>query len=1233
MGAPGSWRAVGIGVCATLALGAVAGLALLRAGRPVFHTDGEVLWRADALADAPMVVWDRAMPQCELPGPVRGRVQELPDGRLVYGRAVDAGRTTLVAFDPRLPGAQPVPLVLIDGPGHDFSPSLDRAGRLLFASDRPGGRGGFDLWAAPPAGGGRFATPRPLPDTVNTAADEVDPAPAPDGVELAFVRRFASVAEGRNGELWIADLTSAEPARPLDPSAPSAAERVRRGLPPAIDRDPAFASDGAALWFVRQTAGGEPVLHRATRHRGALGGAVPVAGIAGADAALRGPAPSDDGFTLHCVQSRGDRPLWVESRARLVHPWWPAQVPIERALWIALACAVLVGALLGLGARWRHVDIVTWCLLLSALLHLLAWLWFGGLAIMTRELPVPPGDERLAIRVVAGAAPAGAAAGTPRADAPAARAQRSTAAPQLDLRAPAGGALPAAGSGGAEPTVPAAVARPAAALPAGGALADAAGARLADAVVATPTRAGRDAVARAAAGAPPPAPGARAVPLTAPAGEARPPAAAVAALRIEPPGSGAALPAGASSGRAAPVPSAAVRAGRDLPAASHQLASARGAPTLGDAPAALGAARRAADRAAVARAGVTPAGTGPRAASEAPVPSRAVGAADAADGRTVDAERPASALGGLPAAESVGPTATARGAPVRAVVAAAQRSTPQGPALRDAPPLGSAAEASGGRREAVTAAPLAGLASTPLAARDTAPDGPRRPVGPQAVADFAAAAAAPTDGPLPVVAEPPGALPRAGRPRDAVAAAAPPPGVGPAALRDAPAATARAARDEPGRAAVATAALPALEPPGPVPLVAPARGAVADLGVVAAGSSPPPSALAPLAAVAVPGPRSRADAAPIELYANRFGPRKAEALERFGGNVATERAVAAGLEYLADRQCADGLWGQRRDEHEKYGETEVGKSALCVLAFLGAGHTPASGTEHSVVVARAIDALLAEQDPETGHFGRTSSYSHGIATYALAECHAMSRDPKLRAPLQRAVDWILHCQDQGPDPRSRGGWGYFSPVLRPEDGYARSSITAWMVMALESARLSGIAVPPSVLGDARTFLRRMFDARSGVFLYSREPGRLRSSWRTLPGSTPAAVFCLLLLGDGLDDEMLAPALQFTLERRPRSWRRPSTDAFVLQGAGNVYFWYYGTLATFLAGGDAWATWNRALQETVVDAQRRDGSWRPIGAYAEQYAGDRDDDACFTTAMTVLSLEVYYRYFTPLLERR
>jgi hypothetical protein len=280
------------------------------------------------------------------------------------------------------------------------------------------------------------------------------------------------------------------------------------------------------------------------------------------------------------------------------------------------------------------------------------------------------------------------------------------------------------------------------------------------------------------------------------------------------------------------------------------------------------------------------------------------------------------------------------------------------------------------------------------------------------------------------------------------------------------------------------------------------------------------------------------------------------------------------------------------------------------------------------VTRRAVAALLSTQRA-SAHFGMSSSYGHGITTYALAECYALTGDPALREPLTTAVRWILTNQDRSRDRRNRGGWGYFSSTLEPEDSFSRSSTTSWQVMALESAKLSGLEIPSDALSMARDYLLNNYDPRSRYFRYNHDPERLRSEWPTLPASTPAAVFCLQLFGLDSSDPAVAAGLEYVLSRRPQSYRRYSDDDFVLLGAGNVYYWYYSSLACFMEGGETWDKWNTALQRVLLEGQSRDGSFRPIDTYAE-YAGDNDQDRSYTTALCVLSLEVYYRYFTPLL---
>lgn len=377
------------------------------------------------------------------------------------------------------------------------------------------------------------------------------------------------------------------------------------------------------------------------------------------------------------------------------------------------------------------------------------------------------------------------------------------------------------------------------------------------------------------------------------------------------------------------------------------------------------------------------------------------------------------------------------------------------------------------------------------------------------------------------------------------------------------------------------------------------------------------------------------DSAPLAgLYVGRTEAGKKLALEEFGGSEESERAVQRGLAYLARIQRSDGSWGRASHDDSKYGYVRVGKTALSLLAFLASGHTQFSETTYSRNARSAIDFLLGIQDEQTGHFGVTSSYSHGIATYALAESYAMTRDPRLKEPLVYAVAWILFNQYLDvDDPRWVGGWGYYYPDGRfVADKWPRASVTAWQVMALKSAMIGGLEIPERHLSAARTYLRNSFDVRKNYFRYTHDPDRLRSPWPTLPASTPASIFALMLLGEERDDPRIARATQFVIDRVPRRYRRASDDDFVLEGQGNLYFWYYSTLSMFMLGGEEWAIWNASMRDLLIDSQNEDGSWTPISPYS-RYADERSRDRSYTTAMNVLTLEIYYRYFPPLLRQQ
>jgi hypothetical protein len=62
---------------------------------------------------------------------------------------------------------------------------------------------------------------------------------------------------------------------------------------------------------------------------------------------------------------------------------------------------------------------------------------------------------------------------------------------------------------------------------------------------------------------------------------------------------------------------------------------------------------------------------------------------------------------------------------------------------------------------------------------------------------------------------------------------------------------------------------------------------------------------------------------------------------------------------------------------------------------------------------------------------------------------------------------------------------------------------------------------------------------------------------------------------------------------------------------------------FQAGGDDWKNWSAHLKTALLPTQQNEGnqtgSWDPAGVWGEQ--GGR----VYSTAMSILSLEAYYRY--------
>ncbi|MBL9079600.1 MAG: PD40 domain-containing protein, partial [Planctomycetes bacterium] len=733
----------------------------LRLGRPLYYTDGASVVAADRLGGGGMVRWNTPEVVAELPGPVQGRIAVLPDGRLVYGRTTDAGTTDLVSFDPQRPAVPPEPVYGLNTAHNELAPAVGADGRLYFASDRPAGRGGYDLWVASPTGLG-FAAPLPLLPC-NTALDETDPAPHADGSTLVFARIDPADREQRAASLWLVHTD-----RELDPEPLFTAGRPR--APWRADRDPVWAPGGNALWFVRQQPGAPLQLLRASWLAGSFDEPLRIDAAWGTRD-LRAPMPAADGRSLGLWQPRraaGDVDLWFRSEAEELLPWWPGQRWLEHLLLGTVAVCALLLVLLHLGRRWQAMDLVAQCLLLSLLLHVLLLLWLYGVEVPGSPLPGSDDEGRIEVALVAAASPSTAAAAAPQAADVVARATFAVAPRPLAVEAPAAAVDDAARQRQlATPRaewqreLQAAPVEAAAGLQDHGAEPER---RAAVAEVVPPTAAELPAVQRGAAVAPASALAAAAAApvVVAMPGAAVAPGTAPRALLTSP------TPVAVATARSAEVAPAAV-----VDAAPVTAVRAAAAGPSAVAPANLQVAAAAAAAPAVARAAVAAAEPAPVAAPTGALARGTAGlaapaaappmAATARELAAVAELRDADAATGAAVTPSAAPTPAPAAVQAAAVAVAAAAATVRGAreAERARPLAAPAAPGTGLERIGVAAPPVA-AAPLPTAVRDAPAHGA------VALRDPAAAPAAPT--PLAAAAPTPAPAPVA---RAAVPAAAP----------------------------------------------------------------------------------------------------------------------------------------------------------------------------------------------------------------------------------------------------------------------------------------------------------------------------------------------------------------------------------------------------------------------------------------------------------------------------
>ena len=375
------------------------------------------------------------------------------------------------------------------------------------------------------------------------------------------------------------------------------------------------------------------------------------------------------------------------------------------------------------------------------------------------------------------------------------------------------------------------------------------------------------------------------------------------------------------------------------------------------------------------------------------------------------------------------------------------------------------------------------------------------------------------------------------------------------------------------------------------------------------------------------------DPSPEALPAARFlAPRgaddRAKALARFGGDAASEKAVDAGLDWLARHADPAGGWdadgfpsrcergaaacdGVGKGQHGEEGPCPFDDaiSALSAMAFLGRGHVPgAEGDAYGELLERSLSRIERMADP----------WALALSAQALCEAEHVEGKGRWLKAARAGAERLLRSRQED------GGWAYAAGFREGSDvPYA-----GLVVQALVAARDVGVAWPEGLGAGVDRWLDSL-EADEGRLAYLADGRKYGYTPTAANAHTAAAIRALLETGTAGKRHKAHLAL---VAREAPVWQIsfkelevPGRGKLRVQiGTLSLYQWWYGTLAEFQAGGDGWSAWSSHARAALVGHQRPSGcargSWDPVGTY-ERDTGGR----VFATALAVLILEEPYRH--------
>lgn len=409
-----------------------------------------------------------------------------------------------------------------------------------------------------------------------------------------------------------------------------------------------------------------------------------------------------------------------------------------------------------------------------------------------------------------------------------------------------------------------------------------------------------------------------------------------------------------------------------------------------------------------------------------------------------------------------------------------------------------------------------------------------------------------------------------------------------------------------------------------------------ELGIV--GSNPPRGLPAKpeekgIVAEKPPAGLPAAPPQPPAIFAERTKPKTLDLLAKFGGTEQSQAAVEDGLNWLARHQAYDGHWGadcvgdgqssRCEQQHACDGAGkpyEAAQTGLALLAFQAGGQYYFNGQKYSQTVERGLHWLVEQQSQGWlvgsqnltlglggERFQQHFMYEHAIATFALCEACATALaeghepDPLYLDAATKAVRLLEQSQ------HADGGWRYTLDRGEQSD----CSVTGWVMLALKTAQEAQIKVNQRVVGRMVGFFQHHRLGTRTIYKNSRLKG------------TDAMVGVGMLVDQFIThrprSSLVEQGALYLGNKATLAWGEPGALS-----ESDYYLWYNCTLAMFQAGGPDWERWNNSVRDHMIERQLHGeacerGSWPPYDQWSDR--GGR----VYSTALAVLTLEVYYRF--------